>query len=133
MTRQSYDTEFCHRLDKLYEGLSANLELIPTLPSEISDAVLTYLLELACQAQNTRNIELGQTTLLHLPTGWLVERIERIAEPIVQLNDEWEFRRLMEIYHHLDGTLTQRLAARGMNSDQPDIRATAHEYLGQAH
>jgi hypothetical protein len=133
MTNRSYDTEFRRQLDALYEGLSANLELLPILPSETSEAVLTYLLELACQAQNTRNIDLGRMALLRLPTGWLVERIEQIAEPLLQLNDEWEYRRLLEVYERLDSALTQRLAARGMNSDQPDIRATAQEYFGHVH
>ncbi len=132
MAIHSYDIRFRHQLDEYCEGLSTNLDLIETLSDEKSDAALSYLLELACQAQNMRNIELGRTALFSLPRTWLLERIERLSEPLLNVDDEWAYRRLMEIYQHLDGHLVQRLSTHGKKSLNPDIRDTAQEYSNPA-
>jgi hypothetical protein len=64
--------------------------------------VLSYFLELACQAQNMLNIELGRASLVTLPRKWLLEKIEAAAKPLLDTNDEWEYRRLLEVYWKLD-------------------------------
>lgn len=54
------------------------------------------------------------------PREWEVQNIERYAQPLVELEDEWEYRRLLEVYQRLDDALVHRLALRGLTS--PDKR-----------
>jgi hypothetical protein len=115
-------------MDTYQKDLWKHLERVSQLEPESGDAVLSYLLELACQSQHTGNIERGRKALLRLPRDWVLQHIERVAEPLLQLNDEWEYRRLLEVYEHLDKELVQKLVYRGLTSQNPEIRETAADY-----
>lgn len=117
------------QMNAFQEGLWQHLEAVPTLEPQTRDAVMRYLLELACQAQNINNIMLGRNALLSLPRDWLVQTIECYAEFLLELEDEWEYRRLLEVYEQLDDTLVHRLALRGLTSPDSEIQETAHELL----
>ena len=102
---------------------------MPTLNPSTGDAVLSCLLELACQSQNERNIELGRTPLLALPRAWLLDRIEAAARPLLELGDEWEYRRLGEVDLELDQELVRGLIARGRDSQDEGIKEAAEDFL----
>ena len=124
-----YDLAFRRQLDTYQPDLWQHLELVPQLPPETSAELLSYLLDLACRAQHVRNIELGRTALLALPRAWLLKSIPAVAEPVVQRQDDWEYRRLLEVYWRLDRRLTHGLAERGRASSSPAIREVADEFL----
>ena len=128
-TLHSYEINYRNQMDAFQKDLWAHLDLTPTLPTDTGHAVLTYLLELACQSQNVLNIELGRKALLALPRMWLLAHIEEDAEPLVQLNDEWEYRRLLEVYSKLDSTLTRKLAMRGIDNSDIGIREACKDFL----
>jgi hypothetical protein len=120
-----YDVAYRRRMEAFAPGLWADLGRVPALPPETGRAVLAYLLELACQAQHIRNIELGRAALAGLPRRWLLARIEAAAAPLLRLQDEWEYRRLLELYERLDPGLWRRLVAWGRRSPVAAIRAAA--------
>jgi hypothetical protein len=124
-----YDESYQKQMDAFQEGLWRQLELVPTLEPHTRDAVMRYLLELACQAQNARNIVLGRAAILSLPKDWLLQHIDSYAEPLLQVDDEWEYRRLSEIYDQLDVQLVRRLAMHGRQSRNEGVNAAAQELL----
>lgn len=126
-----YEESYRRQMDAFQEGLWAHLDAVPSLQPVTRDAVLSYLLELACQAQNVQNITLGRKAILSLPREWLLCYIERYAEPLLQLEDEWEYRRLGEIYEQLEHDLARRLALRGLASRDGGIREAARDLQGQ--
>ncbi len=126
-----YEQRYRQQMDAFQPGLSLRLHLVPMLEPDVRDAVMRYLLELACQAQNTGNIMLGRAALLGLPRGWLLEHIETYAEPLLELEDEWEYRRLGELYEELDDELVRRLVRRGLVSSGEDIREAAQDFSDQ--
>ena len=128
LTEHSYDRSYKKQMDAFPKGLWSQLELIPMLEPDVRKDIIQYLLELACQCQNMRNITLGRESLWSLPREWLIQHIESYAEPLLQLEDEWEYRRLAEVYEGLDGDLLRRLIARGLESRNPDIREAAADY-----
>jgi hypothetical protein len=123
-----YDERYRQRMDAFQAGLWAYLDTVPVLESDIRDEVVQYLLELACRAQNIRNITLGRTALLALPRVWLLAHIEHYAEPLLQLKEEWEYRRLAELYEQMDDDLVRRLVIRGLASPNEGIQEAAQEY-----
>jgi hypothetical protein len=125
----SYGEWYKQKMNAFEEGLWHHLEAVPLLEPEIRDGVICYLLELACQAQHIANISLGRMALRALPRDWLLQNIERYAEPLLELEDEWEYRRLLEVYEHLDDDLVHRLAVRGLTSPQSGIREVGQEWL----
>ena len=117
-----YIDRFKQRLDSLQPKLWTHLELTPRLDPANGKAVLSFLLELACQSSNMLNIELGRAGLFAIPRDWLLETIEEAAEPLLQLNDDWEYRRLLEVYTELSNAFVRRLALRGLKSTNPEIK-----------
>jgi hypothetical protein len=128
MSYSNYDDHTRQTLERFYPGLSENLELMVDLSPVSAEEAVRYLLSLACEAQNARNISLGREYLAEIPRDWLVERIESCAEFLLTSRGEWEFRRLLEVYSVLDETLTRRLVERGQASSIDEIREAALEW-----
>ncbi len=124
-----YGKWYKQQMDSFQPGLWQHLEAVPTLEPPTREAVMRYLLELACQAQNINNILLGRMTLLALPRDWLAQHIERYAEPLMEREDEWEYRRLAEIYEQLDFYLLLRHIERGQASPNSNIQEAAQDFL----
>jgi hypothetical protein len=101
------------RMNQFQEDLWRHLNRIPNLDPRVANAVLQYLLGLACQAQHIANIELGRVVLRRLPRDWVLRNIERCSTSALDLDDEWEFRRLLEVCEVLDGGLVHRVATAG--------------------
>lgn len=125
----SYQLRYRQYMNSFGRDLWEHPEVVPSLEPGKRDAVIAYLLELACQSQNVENIQLGRAVILSLPHPWIVESIEAYAEPLLRLDDEWEYRRLGELYERLDTNLLRRLAMRGLESRVHEIREAAQDFL----
>ena len=117
------------RMDQFQQDLWCHLDWVPNLDARTADTLLEYLLGLACQAQNIANIELGRAVIHRLPRDWVLRNIERCATSALELDDEWEFRRLLEVCQGLDRDLVRRVASRGLASAEAYVREMAHEWL----
>ncbi|HEX6818565.1 MAG TPA: hypothetical protein VF120_09340 [Ktedonobacterales bacterium] len=125
--RSWYDQRFKAKLDKIEPGLWARLERVPSLSAEAQDVVLRFLLGTGCQATHSRNIIL-RTGLFCISRDWLLPRIEQSAAVTLDLTDEWEYRRLGEVYELLDADLVRRHSAFGRSSTNPEIREAADDF-----
>lgn len=124
-----YEESYRRQMDTFQEGLWAHIDAVPSLEPATRGTAVRYLLELACQSQNVQNIMLGRKAILSLPRDWLLLNIERYAEPLLQLEDEWEYRRLAEIYEQLGRDLARHLALRGLASQDGGIREAAQDLV----
>lgn len=84
--------------------------------------------EQACQPSSAIFIEAGRAKVLSLPRAWVVTHIGNVAEESLNLEDYWEYRRLLELLSKLDPGLLRQFAARGLNSMDADIREAAEEF-----
>ena len=75
-----------------------------------------------------RAITRGRTEILALPRARVLEVIESVATETLPLSEEWEYRRLLELYRELDAGLLQRLLTGGLASDDADIREAAEDF-----
>ena len=82
----------------------------------------------ACQAQNAGVITQGRRDILAMPREAVVESIELVATECLPLGEEWEFRRLLELYAELDRGLLNRLVESGLASDAAEIREAAEDF-----
>lgn len=126
---EPYDRWLKQRLDAIYPGVWNRLDLVPTLDQSKQTAILNVLLELACEATHYRNIQLGRTALQSLPRSWLLMHIETTAERKLDLSDDWELRRLGEVYLLLDKQLAAKLATSRLQDEDFRIRETAQDLL----
>ncbi len=128
----SYSARHRARLEEFQSGLSDNIAIIVSMRKDQAGAVLAYLLELACQTQSVYNIMLGRNALAAIPHDWLLEQVEIAAEPLVRLDQEYEYRRLLELYELLDAQLLGRLVERGLRSGNTEVREAAEDFLDRA-
>ena len=120
--------EVRERMNSLAAGLAEHPERATDLDPAAAAHLIRYLLSAACEAQNSLNIELGRAGLVALPREWLLARIEPHLEPLFAADDDWEYRRMVEVAHLLDPGLTRKLIDRGLESANPDIRKAAEDW-----
>jgi hypothetical protein len=89
---------------------------------------LREAVELACKPQNASRIVTGRKQVLAMPRQWVLERIENVAAESLDISDEWEYRRLLELAAILDAALLQRVVALGLGCDDPEIQEAAEDF-----
>ena len=125
----SYLRRTIEELDAYEKDLWHNLDRVPCLPVEVGQAVLIGFLEQACRSQNIQNILIGQYGILSIPRDWVLEHIEELVQPIVEAEDDYEYRRLFEVYEKLDKTLAHELAQRALASPDSAISEAGEDFL----
>lgn len=61
------------------------------LAPEVGLSSLGSFLDLACSCQNIGNIMSGRIGIQALPRKWVLEHIEDVVEPLLQLGDGYEW------------------------------------------
>jgi hypothetical protein len=95
---------------------------------DLSLDALREAVQLACQAQNVGRILAGRRGVLDMPRPWVLAHVERVAAEALDLSDEWEYRRLLELADLLDAGLVQRLVRLGLGSGDPNVREAAEDF-----
>jgi hypothetical protein len=95
--------------------------------NHFNEALRASLL-LACQPSYVPLIERGRAEVLALPRTLVIKEIESIAATYLDLNDYWEYRRLLELAQLIDAAMVQRIVKWGLNNPDPDVREAAEEY-----
>ena len=117
---------FRNKLDAFSPGLASDIGSLLALGEETIQRVLCFLVESACMSQGTEAISLGCEKLQALPR--LLGRIEAVAADIINFDDDYEYRRLVELAALLDKSFTRRLIERGLKSQNADVRDVAAEF-----
>lgn len=128
----SYDLGVKEWLNKIEPDIWKHLERIPLLPEETANELLCYFIQLACQPTNIRPITIGRVAISEMPKEWVLYHIEALAEKNLNLNDDWEYRRLVELYSQLDNKLVQRLVVLGLNSSNPYVVEAAEDFSSKS-
>lgn len=118
-------------MDAFHEGLWRQPELIVTLPDDVTTSVLEYLISMACEAQHIANIEIGRRALVAIPLVWLSDRLHQIADRTLNLADDWECRRLIELYSLFDNSLAERFAKSCVSSSDTEIAEAGQDFLDE--
>lgn len=124
-----YDSAFKSELEVKSPQLPSNLANIAILPEHIAHEAVAAILRRGCQSANVRNILLGRAAAAEIPRDWLLGHIEAVAERTLNLDDEWEYRRLLELYDLLDPRLATRLVKRGIENRNDEVQEAAKEYF----
>ena len=98
--------------------------------AELRQSLGEYL-EGACKAQSDRAITWGRNGILAMDREWVLRNIDATAKTALDLTDEWEFRRLLEVYALLDPDLLNGLVKIGQRSPAPEIREAAEDRAGK--
>jgi len=85
----------------------------------------------ACRSTSSGRIVDGRIAIEAMPRLWLVAHIEKVATEALDLSDDWEFRRLLEVVVLLDAPEVQaRLVHLGMQpGTSPDVAEAAVDFM----
>jgi hypothetical protein len=86
-------------------------------------------LEYACKLQHIANIELGRAALIESPACVRGDRLTEVVHATIDLTDEWELRRLLEILSLVDVDLARELASAAAVASDPDIAEAGADML----
>jgi hypothetical protein len=106
---------------------SAALRFFSYLTGAEQQQLFPDLVFLASSAHGS--IDFVRDLILSLPRDWVLNNIEREAEPHLREGTYDEYRRFLELYELLDVGMTQRLARRAAVHSDPDIREAGEDYL----
>lgn len=74
-------------------------------------------------------IQTARNLILRIPKDWLLENIERYADPLIEESCEDDYRRFLELYDQIDEGLTRRLAERALCDKDPGVREAGQDFL----
>jgi hypothetical protein len=114
-------------LEKIHPRASS-LERIEELPIDNGKAIVSCMLEFACLAQSFHSIQAGRNLLSQIPAIWLDKVLPDCVDATINLNDETDYRRLLELLDLLKSKLLAHYVAVGLNSESEDIRIAAAEF-----
>ena len=97
--------DLCRKINSLHPGAVDQLDRIDELPDSTRKMLVNILLKAACQSQNVGNITSARKMMLRIPPAWLASALHDAIEAVVDLNDEWEYRRLIELLKELKSEL----------------------------
>lgn len=117
-----------HWLDAYGEDLWSHLDRVPSLAPDTARSVLRGFLEQACQAQNALNIQLGRHGLLALPREWTLRHLDAAVAEQLNLDDAWEYLRLLEVLSQLAPERMPALIERGRSSPDAEVREVAEDW-----
>ncbi len=123
MTRLYRELQKSHPLATLWIDGKCNL----SLPEQLT--VVARLFETACKSQNVGHIVASRNVLSKIPVVNLRELIPSAVGRTLDLDDEWEFRRLLEVLQVVSQPeqLAHYIVA-GKSSSNPDVREAALEF-----
>lgn len=131
-TRQEFLKHSTNRVAMIEKALhnpaerGTALRLLEYFTIEECQILFDNLVNLASVSQS--DIELVRKVILSLPKTWLLANIENSAEPLLNDGTDEEYRRLLELYIHIDEELTQRLVSQALHHADPDIQEVGTDF-----
>ncbi len=119
--------EALHTIDE--RGAVLRVLLCGCIPEPEIRLLFADLIDLASSSH--ADIHLVDEVILSLDRAWVIANIEAAAEPALRNEEEFAYRRYLELYTQLDRWLTAGLVARALASAEPGIREAGAEFRPQ--
>lgn len=123
-----YEKRIINDIETIQEGCCYDLVNIDKLPKEVACQILQKLLEWACQPQNITAIETARKKIREINKDWLNENLLEVIEDCIDLSDEWEYRRLLELVVDVLPERKGYILELGIDSENEEIRECVEDY-----
>jgi hypothetical protein len=123
-----FEDDLRSRLDEIHAGVFDHLDALDHLPKEVAIEVFRTLLAHACQSQHIGNTQAARDAISRIPEHYRLKVLPDIAASTLDLRDEWEYRRLLEIAHDMVPQLLGGFVALGSAATDEAIREAATDF-----
>lgn len=103
-------------------------EDIMGLDDDTAERIVGEFLSWACRPQNELPISIGRKCLTAFPTDWVSEKIKKTADISIDITDDWEYRRLLELCDLISPQLLSWGISLGEGSTDPYIIETVEDF-----
>ncbi len=105
-----------------------NVDEILKLPDNISSEIVMILLNYGTEASNIAPITISRECLTKFPTDWVTGKIMKSAFKAVNIYDDWDYRRLLEIAELISKELLEWVISIAHYSKDPEIIEAAEDF-----
>lgn len=96
-------------------------------------SALRNALQLACESQNVGNIQRGHAAIAVLPQEFVLSYVAKVAKDSLDLTDEWEYRRLLELLQSVNAQVAfDEFVAIGLESRNEEIKEAAVDFSNES-
>lgn len=90
-------------------------------PDSIATGIIGKFVSWACRPTNIMPISIARNCLKQFPADWVSEKIKQTVFNSIDINDYWDYRRLLEITEIISADLLKWAITLGEKSDDFDI------------
>lgn len=116
-----------NELKAKYDFETKNLNRLDEYDDTTAEGVLLCLLE-TCYGQNLAGIMTGRRLVSQIPKVWLGNHMIHTVKNGFELDDYWNFRRLLELAEECIPSLIPEILDLNRNSTDEDILETIEDY-----
>lgn len=124
----SYEIWLIKELQNINNFPYKDIVILDTYSLEVSKQVLKILIENSCLGQNYGPIELGRKKINEINKEWLKNNFVEVASECINYDDEWEYRRLLELVVYAIPELKQEILKFGEQSENEEIREVVEDF-----
>ncbi|SMF75423.1 hypothetical protein SAMN05661091_1200 [Paenibacillus uliginis N3/975] len=126
--RNPYEIRVTEDVNEICPGSYDHMNKISEYPPETGLKLLIVLIEYACKGTNIGPILLARSQIKKIPSCWLVSFFPEATKQSVDFNDEWEFRRLLELVHEAVPQLLKNYVEIGLASENKEVKEAAEDF-----
>ncbi len=123
-----YELWLMEEIQNIDNFLYEDIKIIDKYPLEVAKKVLKVLIENACLGQNYAPIKLARKKIKEIDKYWLKQYFVEVASTCINYEDEWEYRRLLELVMLIVPECKEKILEFGANSENEEIREVIKEF-----
>ena len=123
-----YEKRIESKINDIVKDSGEVIEKLSYPLSEIGEKIICLLLNYACDSSNMALITLSKKKLAQVPRETMLKAIPHIVYNTIDLSDDWQYRRFVELIICLVPQLLSWILEYGRNSDNPEIREAVCDY-----
>ena len=118
-----------NEINKIIPDAFEHLEQIASFEQEKASQIVSRILEHCCDATHTTIILIGRNAFKRLPPEWVTTNLPAIIAQSSHLDDDWNYRRLLELLKESNSALSNVYIKKGLGSNNPEIDEAAREFM----
>ena len=131
---QTFETEpyiirMLDNIDHEAEKAIWKIKHIDTLSEDEAKHILTVLIKNTCHSQNITPIVYARKRINEIPKKWLVDNFIDTAIMCIEFDDDWDYRRLLELIKVVIPEFLNWAIHIGLQSNNPEVVEAANDFL----
>ncbi|MDE6034362.1 MAG: hypothetical protein K2G36_00410 [Ruminococcus sp.] len=88
MKKANFELKIDYSINRFYDRISDNLEIVPEIPKDKALLILNQLLSYVCDASNRNLIDYSNYLIKKIPSEWIRDNVQKAVE--LNSNDAWK-------------------------------------------